>query len=238
MSEAISTTTTTATPSAEPPKPPAPPEIPPEVVQREKAVRAEQQKLAKEREEFAASRAEYERWKAEQAKAKSDTLDPLEQLKETRSQVEQLRESHRKAEEERTRREWASAQIDKVKSSPDRYELTLLHGYETLVPARIEQHYRATGEMLSAEAAADLVEKDLEAAVEKSLKSKRWASKAAPPPPPAQTGEPSGRDAPRTIAGLTGTSTAPPPKKPALSFEERKRVALEKTEAFIKSRQK
>lgn len=237
-----------STPVAAPPAAPAAPVVPEASLARERTLRAEQQKLAAERAAMAKEREELAAWKAERAKAAQDAADPLEQLKQTRESVEQL---GKRLDEERAAAKasadsaalnaWRKEQIDAVKAAGDKYELTLLHGYASAVPARIEQHYSTTGEMLTVDQAAELVEKELEAATERSLSSKKWKSRTAPAvPAPAEQGAQDAAKsapAPKTLTNALGTSGAG--AAPAvLTDEQRLAKAIANAEAFAAARKK
>jgi len=232
-----------AAPAAPAPEAPKPIEVPAEVVQRERQVRAAQEKLAAERQELAKQRAEYEQWKAERAKEQDAKADPLEKIERAHSKLEKLEQSIQADKAAAELRAWQTAKIAEVKAKGDAYELTILHGYEHLVPARIEAHWHKTGEMLSTDEVAAALEKELEQATEKSLNSKKWKARSAPaatpaastpPPSPAKPGDavPKGREAPKTLTNDIGGSqtSASAPKK--LSWEERKAAAIAKMEAL------
>jgi hypothetical protein len=221
---------------------PKPVEIPAEVVQRERQVRAAQEKVAAERAELAKQRQEVEEWKAARAKEQDAKADPLEKIERAHSKLEKLEQSIQADKAAAELRAWQTAKVAEVKAGGDKYELTLLHGYEHLVPARIEAHWHRTGEMLSTDAVAEALEKELEAATEKSLASKKWKAKTAPAVTPAATAPPPatakpvekspGRAAPQTLTNdLGGTQTTPAPAK-KMSFEERKAATLAKWEAL------
>lgn len=166
---------------------PKPVEIPAAVLERERIVRAAQDKLAHERAEVAKQRAEVESWKADRAREVDAKADPLEKIDRAHSRLSQLEESIKTREAAAELRSWREAKTKEVEAGQDKYELTLLHGYAHLVPARIEAHWQRTGDMLSTDSVAADLERELEAATEKSLASKKWKARsaAAAVPPPA-----------------------------------------------------
>ncbi len=229
------TTPTTPAPTTPPVEaaPPAPPAIPAEVLQRERTLRAEQQKIANERQTIAKEREELAKWKAERDAAAAPA-DPLERLSKTEKALADLRAETKAKEDAAAEAEWASRHVKAVEAAGDKYELTLLHGYASEVPARLKRHYLQTGEMLDFAAVADQVEKELEAAVEKSLSSKKWKAKTAPPsPPPApatQAASPGATapPAPKSLTNaLTGSSAAAAPK--GLTREQQIERAIQAT---------
>ena len=238
-----------ATPAAAAPAPvaeaPKPVEVPAEVVQRERQIRAEQTKLAQEKQELAKQRAEVEAWRAERAKEADAKADPLEKIDRATKRLEGLEQSIKQKEAAAELDRWRTAKVGEVKAKGDAYELTILHGYEHLVPARIEAHWNKTGEMLSTDEVAAALEKELEQATEKSLASKKWKARTAVPPPveppaPAKPGEKAapGREAPKTLTNaLSGTQTTAPTAGKKLSREERVAQTIAKMEAREKAKQ-
>lgn len=180
----------------------------PEMLARDSALRAEQERmeawrkeqeaaLVKQREDFAAERKKF----AEEEKAR------LEGQK--KAMVEQF---HREV-------------LDFVKSNAAQYELTTLHQQEGLVIQVLEEHYAQTGRAMRYEEAAGLVEKHLEDLAEKTLASSKFRSRLQPPKPPPAEGEKPREPAPakRTI---TNTMTASTPSPRARTKEDRMRAAL------------
>jgi len=217
--------------------------VPAVIIERERALRAEQVRIKTEREALERRIAEFEAAKAKPAVP--EPTDPLDQLKHTREQVASLQQTleaqaaaAKKAEEDRIWREWADKQVAAVRANAEKYELTILNGYDTRVPFVIEQHWRKTKEetgvpeTLTPDQAAEKLEKELEAALEKNTASKKWKARtaAATPPPTAQpvAQPPTGAQTPpRTITnGLTG-STAASSSSGVLTKEQRIARAVE-----------
>lgn len=219
-----------------------PVEIPPAVLERERQVRALQERTQAIATQTAKDKAEVDAWKAERAKEADAKADPLEKIEKATNRLATLEQSIKAKETQAALVQWQQAKIAEVKAKPDAYELTILRGWEHEVPRRIEEHWNRTGEMLSTEEVANKVEKELEAEVEKAVGSKKWKAKtapAAPPPPaaPAQQAAPKGREAPKTLTNaLGGTQTTPPAEgSKKLSAAERKAAVLAKWEAREKA---
>lgn len=114
-----------------------------------------------------------------------------------------------------------------IESNADKYELTNLYGQADLVIATIESHYEKTQKegkpkVLSQAEAADLVEKYLEAELDKATKTKKFQARTAAPVAPGK--EPTTT---RTISAAQ-PSTMKPTGGPARTEEERLARALAK----------
>ena len=122
---------------------------------------------------------------AQQAIAIRQLAEQTEQARreaaQAREAVEAAKQEAAKAEAERTRAGFKSEVAGFVKANPDKFELVSLYGQEELVFGVIEAEYEKTGEMISVEAAAEKVEKYLEAEAEKAFKAKKFSTRFAPP---------------------------------------------------------
>lgn len=206
MAETPAAPAPTPAPAAETPPAPSAPVIPEAVLARERAIVQAQQKIAAERAEIAR-----EREAIAAAKAPPAPTEPLDQLRQTTEKLASLEQRLAQAEKDRQIQAWRDQQIAVVQAHPDRFELTLLGGYAQAVPVRIEQHYAKTGETLSAEQAAELIEKEIEVAAEKVVNSKKWKARSATPTTTAQpvVQPPPGATPPKTLTnGLTGSAAA------------------------------
>lgn len=118
--------------------------------------------------------------------------------------------SSAEAEKQRVIEAFHAETVEFVKAHAEEYELTSLYEQHDLVPQVIEEHHRATGKILSAKEAADLVEKHLEEQVVKAEKSKRLGGRFAKPAPAP---EPPPKPAPTLSNGSAATpSFVGPPK--------------------------
>jgi len=106
-----------------------------------------------------------------------------------------------------------------VEANAEKYELINAEGAQAQVAARIEAHYKSTydadtgqGELLTADQAAEMVEKEIEERLAKATATKKWQAKFAKPAENALS-----KSAPaaprRTIAELTSTTAAASPPK-------------------------
>jgi hypothetical protein len=147
----------------------------------------------------------------------------LEQYKAELAAKEQAAATERAKEQaaqiERQTQEFRERTARHVAGKADVYELINAEGAHAQVAAKIEEHYRATydpdtrqGELLTADQAAEIVEKEIEERLAKATATKKWQAKVAKPPENALP-----KSAPvaprRTIAELTSTTAAASPPK-------------------------
>lgn len=213
-----------------------PVEIPAAVLERERQVRALQERTQAIATQTAKDKAEVDAWRAERAKEADAKADPLEKIEKATNRLATLEQSIKQKEAAQALQTWKAAKIAEVNTKPDAYELIIRLKKEHLVPARIEDHWNRTGEMLSTDDVATQIEKELDAEVEQAVSSKKWKAKAVPPPPApppsAKTEEKKSREAPKTLTnGLTGVQTTPPAAQGKKTFAERKAATLAKWEA-------
>ena len=132
-------------------------------------------------------------------------------------------ETSKKAREEyeQTLQEYREKVNTYISDNAATYELIELHEANEVVLATIEQHYQDTKEILTEQAACDLVEKYLEDRVEKATQTKKFQAKAQPQP--KADNSPSKSAPPRTLNNqLTPSANTSRP----LSREERIKRAL------------
>lgn len=155
--------------------------------------------------------------KAEAAQAEVDRLK-----KENAEAAEKAKQNARAQNELNFRQETT----DYVTSNPERWEFINAYGAQAFVAQHVIDHYRQFGKILSVDAAADLVEKQLEEKLEGVAKTKKFSSKfklpAAPQPPaaPAKKAKPTSLNN-NVTPGQGATAT------PDLSEEERVKRAME-----------
>lgn len=132
------------------------------------------------------------------------------QREEERKLAEQRAEQERAAREQATIAEFKSEIGSFVSKHKETYELTHLYDSSDLVYDTVEAYYDQSGKVLSIPEACDLVEKYLEKQVEKSLQTKKLASRLTqqdtPPTDAAQKSEPTPR---RSLNNQTYTSSTP-----------------------------
>lgn len=155
----------------------------------------------------------------------------LEQLRveqeQARARAEQAAASRLEAERAAIIDEARQAAVAHVEANADRYTLTSINGGASLVPQVREQHFARTGQLLTIEQAANLVEKHFEGIADRVVKARQGipakaaASTAAPAAnPPA---------APRTLSNaLTASPSVAAPK--ARTEADRIKAALARLE--------
>ena len=76
---------------------------------------------------------------------------------------------------------------DYTTQNSDEYELINLYGQQEAIVAEVQSYYEEHKRVLSVKEASDIVEKKLEAEVQKALSAKKFASKVSAPTTPAKT---------------------------------------------------
>jgi hypothetical protein len=149
--------------------------------------------------------------------------DPLSEAKRVRSEFEQYKQQQAEAQRQaqvaqqrQTLQQFERETVAFVAADPARWELIAASGSADAVVQRVVEHHRKYGEILDVDKAADEVERELEARVEKLAATKKWQSKAKPPAPPAPP-----KAVSNAIAPAAGSK---PPTR--LTDDERKERAL------------
>lgn len=130
----------------------------------------------------------------------------------------QLAEEKQKAEEEArvALEEYRNEATSFVKEKADDYQVINALGLEAAITEKTQTHYAQTKKILTHKEAADLLESELDKAVEKVLATKKWTErlgKQEPPKPAApQFGSP--RSAPSTIDNGMRAGAAPQNQRP------------------------
>ena len=129
---------------------------------------------------------------------------------------EERRLAHERAEQERAAREAATIAEFKneigsyVSKHKETYELTNLYDSSDLVYDTVEAYYEQSGKVLSIPEACELVEKYLEKQVEKSLQTKKLASRLNKPQPAEPAPKSADPSTPRrSLNNQTYTSSTP-----------------------------
>lgn len=171
---------------------------------------------------------------------------PEAQIEAVRSELERFREEQAAAAKQAEEAKAAALEAERqsiidafrrdavahVSANAERYELTTLNNAATLVPQVVEQHFAATGELLTTAQAADLVEKHFEGLADRIVKARKVqarteATKTAPAIKPAQpaANAPAPAAPARTLSNALTASTSSTPSK-ARTDQDRIRAAL------------
>lgn len=140
----------------------------------------------------------------------------LEQLRveqeQARARAEQAAAARLEAERAAVIDEARQAAVAHVEANADRYTLTTINGGASLVPQVREQHFARTGQLLTIEQAASLVEKHFEGIADRVVKARQGIpAKTATAPAAAPAANPPA--APRTLSNaLTASPSVAAPK--------------------------
>lgn len=171
---------------------------------------------------------------------------PEAQIEAVRSELERFREEQATAAKQAEEAKAAALEAERqtiietfrrdavahVDANAERYELTRLNNAASLVPQVVEQHFAATGKLLTAEQAADLVEKHFEVLADRIVTARKVQARTeakkpapAPKPPPPAANVPAPAAPAKTLSNALTASTSSTPSK-VRTDQDRIRAAL------------
>lgn len=145
----------------------------------------------------------------------------------SRAKAEAAAAARLQAEQQAIIEEARTSAVAHVEANASRYELTTINNAATLVPQVREQHFARTGQLLTIEQAADLVEKHFEGIADRVAKAQKVQTKLQQRAAPAPAATPPA--AQRTLSNALTASTSTAPAGPRTDAD-RIRAALARLE--------